>query len=55
METPVFTYMYEKKQVSDFVSMVTIIEIKQTDTNADLFSSSAPFLTTALVWGCYWI
>jgi len=45
----VFTYTYEKKQVSDFVSMVTIIEIKQTETNADLLSSSAPFLTTALV------
>lgn len=44
-----FTYMYEKKQVSDFVTMVTIIEIKQTDINDDLFSSSTPFLTTALV------
>lgn len=29
--------------------MVTIIEIKQTDINADLCSYSAPFLTIALV------
>lgn len=43
LKTFVFTCIYENKYVSDLVSMVTMTEIKQTDTNDDLFSYSTPF------------